>query len=254
MLDTEVFFSQRLVGDSRSEATRFRRVFELLQEVFSLRLCIRNLAPFFSFLCNFSEALRVFFYFRSHSRSRVLTASGQFTDAACGDTVCIVDTTPYQVVRVVPSTNSVKINPAFNGRRRSFFVSFPALWTPPKPVTELIVNTDLIQKCNLCSPAPPPVLPEVMDVSTNTTSPLTSTVGSITDSVEHREVAALLREADELERLEEQLNERSNQLDRQQRRLTHMTSRVNQLLLENETMRRKPPVPPGGHAQNQQNR
>ena len=135
-------------------------------------------------------------------------------DVACGDTVCIVDPTPNQVVRVVPSTNSVKINPAFDSRRRSFFVSFLALSAPPKPVTELIVNTELIQNCNLCSLVPLPVLPEVMDVSTNTTPPLTSTVGSITDSVEHREFSALLREADEFERLEEQLNERSNQLDR----------------------------------------
>ena len=85
---------------------------------------------------------------------------------------------------------------------------------------------------------PPQTLPDAMDVSTITTPPSTSTVGSITDSVEHREFAALLREADELERLEEQLKERSNQLDRQQERLAHKTTRVNQLLLENETLRR----------------
>ena len=88
-------------------------------------------------------------------------------------------------------------------------------------------------------PRAAPVLPDAMDVSTITTPPLTSTVGSVTDSVEHREFAALLREADELERLEEQLKERSNQLDRQQERLAHMTTRVNQLLLENETLRRE---------------
>ena len=85
---------------------------------------------------------------------------------------------------------------------------------------------------------PPPFLPDVMDVSTVTTPPSTSTVGAITDSVEHGEFAALLREADELERLEEQLKERSNPLDRRQERLRHMTTRVNQLLLENETLRR----------------
>ena len=61
----------------------------------------------------------------------------------------------------------------------------------------------------------------------------------------HREYAVLLREADELERLEEQLKERSNQLDRQQNQLdrqqeplAHKTTRVNQLLFENETLRR----------------
>ena len=130
------------------------------------------------------------------------------------------------------------IYPAFDGRRRSFFVGFSALWAPPKPVTELALNTDPIEDCNLCSPMAPPVLPDVMDVSTITTPPLTYAVGSITDSVEHREVAALLREAYELERIDEPLKERSNQLDRQQERLAHMTTRVNQLLLENETLLR----------------
>ena len=60
-----------------------------------------------------------------------------------------------------------------------------------------------------------PFLSDVMDISTITTPPLTSTVGSITDSVEHREFAALHREPDEPERLEAQLNERSSPLDRQ---------------------------------------
>ena len=109
---------------------------------------------------------------------------------------------------------------------------------PPKPLTELVVNTDPIQDCNLCSPVPPPVLPDVMDVSTITTSPLTYTVVSLTDSLGQREFSALLREADELERLDEQLKGRSNQLDRQHERLTHMTTRVHQLVLENETLRR----------------
>ena len=77
-----------------------------------------------------------------------------------------------------------------------------------------------------------------MDVSTITTPPLTSTVGSITDSVEHRELAVLLREVDEFERLEGQLNEHSNQLDRQQERFANMTTRVNQLFYKNQTLRR----------------
>ena len=159
-------------------------------------------------------------------------------DVAPGDTVYIVDPTPYHVVRVVPSTNSVMIHPAFDSRRRSFFVGFSVVWAPHKTVTELAVNTDPIKDCNLCSPVPPPVLPDAMDVSTITTPPVTSTVGFITGSAEHREFAAPLREADQLERLEEQLKKRSKQLDRQQERLAHMTTRVNQTLLENETLRR----------------
>ena len=157
---------------------------------------------------------------------------------AFGDTVYIVDPTPCYVVRVVPSLNSVMIHPAFGSRCRSFFVGFSALWAPPISLIQLAVNTDPIQECNLCSPVPPPVPPDAMDVSSITTPPLTFTVGSITDSVEPQEFAALLREADELERLEKQLKELSSQLDRQQERLAHMTTRVNQLLLENETLRR----------------
>ena len=67
---------------------------------------------------------------------------------------------------------------------------------------------------------------------------MTYTVGSITDSVEHREIAAFLREAGKLERLEKQLKERSDEMDRQQERLAHITTRVNQLLIENEISRR----------------
>ena len=153
---------------------------------------------------------------RSHSRSRVSTANGQFMDVACGDTVYFVDPTPYHVVCVVPSTNSIMINPVFVSRRLLFFVVFSALWAPPKPLTELAVNTDPIEDCMLfVFPVPPPVLPDVMDVSPITTPPLTSIVGSISDLVEHREFAALLRETDELERLQEHLKDRSNQVDRQ---------------------------------------
>ena len=79
-------------------------------------------------------------------------------------------------------------------------------------MTELVVNTDHIQDYILCSPVPPPVRPDVMDVCTVTTPPLTSTVGSITDSVEHREFAILLQEAHELQLLAKQLKERSTQL------------------------------------------
>ena len=129
MLDTEVFFSRRLVKGSGSPAKHFRPVLEIAQEVVRLRLRVRNLPPFF--LC-FSEHFQAFFCFRSHSRSRFLTASGQFMDIACGDTVYILDLTPYHVVRVVPSTNSLMIHPAFDSRRCSFFVGFSALWTQPE--------------------------------------------------------------------------------------------------------------------------
>ena len=125
MLDTEVFLSRRLVECSGASSKHFRRVLEWTQEVFRLRLCVRNLPLFF--LC-FSEHFQAFFCFKAHSRSRVLTANGQFIDAACGDTVYFVDPTPYHVVRVAPSTNSLMIHPALNSRRRSLLVGFSALW------------------------------------------------------------------------------------------------------------------------------
>ena len=117
-------------------------------------------------------------------------------DTACGDTVYNLDLTPYPVVRVVPSTNSARIHTAFDSRHRSFFVGFSALWALNKPVTAFAVNTDPLQDCNLFSPVLPPVLQDVMDVSTITNPPLTTTVGSITDSPEHRELIALPRDTD----------------------------------------------------------
>ena len=85
-------------------------------------------------------------------------------------------------------------------------------------------------------PGAAPVSPDVKDVSAITTLPWTSTVRSMTDSVEYLEFVALLQEADKL--LEEQLNERSSQLDRQQKCVAHMTTRVIQLVREIETSRR----------------
>ena len=196
----------------------------------------KKLAAFL--FCTLNEPFRSFFCFMSLSRSRIFTPNGQFIIFASGETMYFVEPTPYQTVRVVPSTNSIMIHPVFDSRRCSFFVGFSALWDPPKSVTELAVNTDLIQDCNLCSPVPPSVLQDVMDVSTITIPPLTSTVGSISDSIEHREFAAPLRKANVLDHLEEQLEVRSIQLDRQQERLAHMTTRVNRLLLENDTFRR----------------
>ena len=99
MLDTKVFFSRRLVEGFGSPAKLVRRILELAQEVFRPRSRVRNSPP--SFLC-FNEPFQAFFCFSSHSRSRVLTANGQFMDVAPGDTVYIVDPTPYHVVRVVP--------------------------------------------------------------------------------------------------------------------------------------------------------
>ena len=141
VLDTEVFSSRHLIKGSGSPAKHFRRVFEIFQEVFRLRIRVKNLALFF-FLCFLMNLSQSSFCFRSQSRSRVLTAKGLFMDFAASDTVYNVDPTPYLDVRVLPSTSSVTIHPAFYRCHRSFLVNFSALWASRKPVTELVVNTD----------------------------------------------------------------------------------------------------------------
>ena len=142
--------------------------------------------------------------------------------ASCGDTVNIVDPTLSHEARVVRSTNCITIHSAFDSRRCSFFVGLSAFWAPSIPVTEPIANTDPLQVCKLCSPMPPPVLPDVMDVSNITAPTLISTVDSIIDSSEHRKFVALLPEAGEIERLEELLTEHCQQLYRQQERLANI--------------------------------
>ena len=112
------------------------------------------------------------------------------------------------MVRVVPSTDSVMIHPDFDSLRRSFFVGFSALLAHPKPMTTLAVNTDLIVECNFCSPVAPPVLHDAMDISTSTSPPINHTIFCNTDSVEIKTFAALLGEADAIEKLEAQITER----------------------------------------------
>ena len=117
------------------------------------------------------------------------------------------------MVRVVPSKNSVMIHPAFDSRR-SFFVGFSALWASPKPVTNLAVNTDHVVECNLCSLVAPPVLPDAMDISNSNSPSINHTIGCSTDSVAVNELAALLLEADEIEKLEAQIKEQEDELSR----------------------------------------
>ena len=64
---------------------------------------------------------RTQFCFRSQPIFQVLTAGGQQMDITCGDAVYVVDTTPYHVIRVVPSTSSLMTHPAFDSPRLSFF-------------------------------------------------------------------------------------------------------------------------------------
>ena len=213
VLDTEVFFIRRLVESSDSQVKRFCRVPELIQEVFCLGFCVGNLPLFFSCVLYWTFS-GIFFHFRSHSRSRVLTASCQFLNVVYGDTVYIVYPTPYHVARVILSTNSVMIDPGFDSLRRSFSVVFSALWAPRKPMTTLFVNTDSIVEGNFCSTVAPPVLPDAMDISVSTSPPINHTISCNTDSVEMKGFAAQLCGADGIEKLEAQVKEKENQFSR----------------------------------------
>ena len=167
--------------------------------------------PFFVCL---NELFRAFYRFKSHFWSRVLAARRPFMDAACSDTVYIVDSTLCHAVRLVTSTIVAALT-LLAFQRSEPHLNLWLSWLLAPILSEVII----------CVPAP--VLTDVMDVSTITTPPSTSTNGSNTDSVEHREFDDLLREADKIERLEEQLTEHCGQLDQQQERFAHMTNRVN---------------------------
>ena len=129
-----------------------------------------------------------------------------------------MDPTPYHVVRVVLSKNSIMTHPDFDSRR-SFFVGFSTLWAPAKPMTNLAVNTDHVVEYNFGSIVAPPVLPDAMNIPISTSLPINHTLGCSTDSVAVKELAALLLEADEIEKLEAQAKEKENELSRRQKSL-----------------------------------
>ena len=81
-------------------------------------------------------------------------------------------------------------------------------------MTTLFINTDPIVDCNLCSSVALPVLPDAMDISTSTWPPINLTIGCNTDSVEMKGISALLRETDEIKKLEAQLKEKEDEIFR----------------------------------------
>ena len=127
------------------------------------------------------------------------------------------------------------IQPAFHNHRRSFFVGFSMLSAPPKPMTNHAINTDPIAECSLCSPVAP-VLPDAMDISTSTSPPINHTIGCNRDSFKMKEFAALLREADEIEKLEAQVIEREDELSRLRKSLNLLRNRYEQLLKDKNAL------------------
>ena len=129
------------------------------------------------------------------------------------------------------------IHSALNSHSRSFF-GFSALWAPPIPLTTVAVNTHLIVEYNLCSLVAPPVLPDAMDISTSTSSPINHTIGCNTDSVEMKQFASLLREADEIDKLEAQIKEEEDKISRDRKSLSLHRNRYEQLLKDNGVLTR----------------
>ena len=84
----------------------------------------------------------------------------------------------------------------------SFKVSF-LVWSPPKPVTSLAVNTDPDdpEKTQM-SPLPAPrVILSDADQATLTSPPVTRNVAIFTDSTDDLELDALLRDTDDIDSL-----------------------------------------------------
>ena len=138
---------------------------------------------------------------------QVITAGCPQVDVAFGDTVNVFDNTRYHVFRVVPSTSSLIIHPDFDSRRPSN-VMVSAFWAPPKPMTTSAVNTGPIVECNICSLVAFLVLLDAMDIATSTSPLIGYTIGCNTDSVEVKEFDVLLREGNEIEKLEAQVKGR----------------------------------------------
>ena len=88
-----------------------------------------------------------------------------------------------------------------------FFAPNSTVWSPPKPLQSLAVNNEPME-CNAPlspSPVPPPILPDITDVSVLTSPVLTSAVSCYTDSFADLDFAALLKKNEEVDCLQQTL-------------------------------------------------
>ena len=138
-------------------------------------------------------------------------------DARVNSTVFLIDPTPYRVLRVSPHTSSLRVCPSFGSGQASFFVPFSSVWSPPKPVTSLAVNTDfedVEMPLMSPSPVPPRVILSDVDQATLTSPLLTHNVATFTDSAADMEFAALLKDTDDLDVLNQELQVERGRLAR----------------------------------------
>ena len=77
-----------------------------------------------------------------------------------------------------------------------------------------------------------------MDISTSTSPPIMDTIGCNTDFVQMKQFAALLREEDEIERLEAQVKEKEDEVSSLRKSLNVLQNRYEQLLKHNDVLTR----------------
>ena len=141
-------------------------------------------------------------------RSSSLPGASSAANARPGSIVFLIDPTPYRVLRCNPTSDSLMVFPALGSKKSSFVAPKSTVWTPPKNLQSLVVNTEPIDcELPLSSPSPilPPNLPDIADIGMMTTPIPTSSVSCYTDSFEKLEFAALMKKNEAVETLEQVL-------------------------------------------------
>ena len=96
----------------------------------------------------------------------MLISSGRIHPVAVGDHVYLVEDIQYRITKLSPDSDSVCLQ-KINSRDRPFKRSIRQIWLPPPTTSESFASADLpTTNCFCPEPLPPPVLPDVMDTST----------------------------------------------------------------------------------------
>ena len=74
--------------------------------------------------------------------SSVLPGASSAADAQPGSIVFLIDPTPYRVLRCNPTLDSLMVFPAMGSKKSGFFAPNSTVWTPPKNLQSLAINTE----------------------------------------------------------------------------------------------------------------
>ena len=112
--------------------------------------------PFLSFFTLFEKTFSLIFCFRFSS---AFPGASSAADAQPGSIVFLIDPTPYRVLRCNPTSDSLMVFPAMGSKLSGFFAPKFTVWTPPKNLQSLAINTEPIDcELPLSSPSPLPLL------------------------------------------------------------------------------------------------